>query len=29
MLTPHLAIAVTYRPGPVAIPASYPFRAGT
>ena len=29
LLTPHLAIAVTYRPGAVAIPASYPFPAGT
>jgi hypothetical protein len=29
MLTPHLAIAVTYRPGAVAIRASYPFPAGT
>ena len=29
LLTPHLAIAVTYRPGAVAVPASYPFPAGT
>jgi hypothetical protein len=29
MLTPHLAIAVTYRPGGVTIPASYAFPAGT
>ncbi len=29
MLTPHLAIAVTYRPGSAAIPASYAFPAGT
>ena len=29
MLTPHLAIAVTYRPGAVPVPASYPFPAGT
>ena len=29
MLTPHLVIAVTYRPGAVAVPASYPFPAGT
>jgi hypothetical protein len=29
MLTPHLQIAVTYRPGTVAIPASYAFPAGT
>jgi hypothetical protein len=28
-LTPHLQIAVTYRPGPVPIPASYAFPAGT
>jgi hypothetical protein len=29
MLTPHLAIAVTYRPGGVTIPARYAFPAGT
>jgi hypothetical protein len=29
MLTPHLQIAVTYRPGSAAIPASYAFPAGT
>ncbi len=29
LLMPHLAIAVTYRPGAAAVPASYPFPAGT
>ena len=29
LLTPHLAIAVSYRPGSVAIPARYAFPAGT
>jgi hypothetical protein len=29
LLTPHLVIAVTYRPGAVAVPASYSFPAGT
>ena len=29
MLTPHLAIVVSYRPGSVAIPARYAFPAGT
>ena len=29
MLTPHQEIAVTYRPGRVAIPVSYAFPAGT
>ena len=28
LLTPHLAIAVSYRPGSVAIPARYAFPAG-
>lgn len=29
LLTPHLAIAVTYGPDALAVPASYPFPAGT
>jgi hypothetical protein len=29
LLTPHLEIAVTYRPGPLAVPARYAFAAGT
>ena len=29
MLTPHQEIAVTYRPGPVPVPASYAFPPGT
>jgi hypothetical protein len=29
LLTPHLQIAVTYRPGPAGVPATYAFPAGT
>ncbi len=29
LLTPHLQIAVTYRPGPAPVPATYSFPAGT
>jgi hypothetical protein len=29
LLTPHLQIAVTYRPGAARVPASYSFPAGT
>jgi hypothetical protein len=29
LLTPHLQIAVTYRPGPARVPATYAFPAGT
>jgi hypothetical protein len=29
LLTPHPQIAVTYRPGAVAVPAGYAFPAGT
>jgi hypothetical protein len=29
LLTPHLQIAVTYRPGPALVPATYTFPAGT
>jgi hypothetical protein len=29
LLTPHLQIAVTYRPGPASVPAAYAFPAGT
>lgn len=29
LLTPHLEIAVTYRPGPLPVPGSYAFPAGT
>ena len=29
LLTPHLQIAVAYRPGPARVPASYAFPAGT
>ena len=29
LLTPHLQIAVTYRPGPATVPAAYAFPAGT